>query len=361
MLYFSGENSGFCRKGLCGKEIRVFERYSKQFKGIRVCEKGFVSVNSSVIKEARQPQGRHEGLLEAQRTVNAILLGKEQQVRLAFCGLLSRGHILIEDVPGVGKTTLANALARTVGSDYQRIQFTSDLLPADILGVSIYRRDQEAFEFHPGPIFAQIILADEINRATPKTQSALLEGMAEGQVTIENTTHVLPKPFFVIATQNPLDLVGTFPLPESQLDRFLLSITLGYPDPEAERQLLVSEDRARMLDRVSPTLTPKDVLELQQDCEQIFVSEDLLDYIQALLAESRDPRWFETGLSPRAGLALMRLSRAHAFLGDRDYVVPEDVKAVFPGLARHRLIASSGFNATPDEQIAELMRQVPIP
>lgn len=318
-------------------------------------------MNSSVIKEATQPEGRHAGLLEAQQTVNAILLGKKQQVRLAFCGLLSRGHILIEDVPGVGKTTLANAMARTVGSDYQRIQFTSDLLPADILGVSIYRRDQEAFQFHPGPIFAQIILADEINRATPKTQSALLEGMAEGQVTIENATHALPQPFFVIATQNPMDLVGTFPLPESQLDRFLLSISLGYPDPAAERELLMSEDRAEMLDRISAKLTPADVLALQQDCEQVFVSDDLLDYIQALLAETRDPSWFETGLSPRAGLALLRLSRAYAFLDNRDYVIPEDVQAVFPGLARHRLMASSGFNATPDEQIADLMKQVPIP
>lgn len=318
-------------------------------------------MNSSVVKQASQPEGRHTGLLEAQETVNRILLGKQQQVRLAFCGLLSRGHLLVEDVPGVGKTTLANAMARAIGSDYQRIQFTSDLLPADILGVSIYRRDQETFEFHPGPIFAQIVLADEINRATPKTQSALLEGMAEGQVTIENTTHTLPRPFFVIATQNPMDLVGTFPLPESQLDRFLLSISLGYPDREAERELLMSEDRGGMLDKITPKLTPEDVMALQQDCEQVHVSDDLLDYIQALLAESRDTRWFETGLSPRAGLALLRLSRAHAFLDDRDYATPEDVQAVFPGLARHRLIASSGFDATPDEQIAELMRQVPIP
>lgn len=318
-------------------------------------------MNSSVVKQASQPEGRHTGLLEAQQTVNRVLLGKQEQVRLAFCGLLSRGHLLVEDVPGVGKTTLANAMARTIGSDYQRIQFTSDLLPADILGVSIYRRDQESFEFHPGPIFAQIVLADEINRATPKTQSALLEGMAEGQVTIENTTHTLPRPFFVIATQNPIDLVGTFPLPESQLDRFLLSISLGYPDREAERELLMSEDRAGMLEQITPKLTPEDVMALQQDCEKVHVSDDLLDYIQSLLAESRDTRWFETGLSPRAGLALLRLSRAHAFLDDRDYATPEDVQAVFPGLARHRLIASSGFDATPDEQIAELMRQVPIP
>ena len=318
-------------------------------------------MNSSVIKEASRSEGRHDGLLEAQQSVNSVLLGKEEQVRLAFCGLLSRGHILIEDVPGVGKTTLANAMARTVGSDYQRIQFTSDLLPADILGVSIYRSKDDKFEFHPGPIFSQIILADEINRATPKTQSALLEGMAEGQVTIENTTHEIPRPFFVIATQNPIDLVGTFPLPESQLDRFLLSISLGYPDKEAERKLLMSEDRADLLDRLTAKLSPADILALQKDCEQVFVSDDLLDYIQSLLSETRDHRWFETGLSPRAGLALLRLCRAHAFLDDRDYVIPEDVQTVFPCLARHRLTASSGFDASPDEQIAELVRQVPIP
>lgn len=318
-------------------------------------------MNSSVIKEANRSEGRHDGLLKAQRSVNEVLLGKEQQVRLAFCGLLSRGHILIEDVPGVGKTTLANAMARTVGSDYQRIQFTSDLLPADILGVSIYRSKDESFEFHPGPIFSQIILADEINRATPKTQSALLEGMAEGQVTIENTTHELPRPFFVIATQNPIDLVGTYPLPESQLDRFLLSISLGYPDKEAERRLLISEDRADMIARLSAQLSPDDILALQKDCEQVFVSDDLLDYIQSLLAETRDPRWFENGLSPRAGLALLRLCRAHAFLDDREFVIPEDVQTVFPCLARHRLTASSSFDASPDEQIAELVRQVAIP
>ena len=226
---------------------------------------------------------------------------------------------MIEDVPGVGKTTLAHAVARVIGSEYQRIQFTSDLLPADILGVSIYKRERDAFEFHPGPIFSQVILADEVNRATPKTQSALLEGMAEGQVTIENQTHVLPGPFFVMATQNPVDLVGTFPLPDSQLDRFLLSLSLGYPDPAAERELLISEDRALMLARTSTLLSPDDVLSLQADCERIFVSDNLLDYIQTLLRETRDERWFETGLSPRAGIALLRASRAHAFLEGRDY------------------------------------------
>jgi MoxR-like ATPase len=285
-------------------------------------------MNSSVISHNQEQADRHTRLLEAQQAVNDILLGKDKQVRLSFCCLLARGHLLIEDVPGVGKTTLAHAVARVIGSDYQRIQFTSDLLPADILGVSIYKRERDAFEFHPGPIFSQVILADEVNRATPKTQSALLEGMAEGQVTIENQTHVLPAPFFVMATQNPVDLVGTFPLPDSQLDRFLLSLSLGYPDAAAERRLLTSEDRALMLARTTTLLSPEDVLALQADCERVFVSDNLLDYIQALLQETRDESWFETGLSPRAGLALLRASRAHAFLENRDYVMPEDVKAI---------------------------------
>ena len=317
-------------------------------------------MNSTVITSKERTTGRHSRLLEAQQTVNDIVLGKSKQVQLSFCCLLSRGHLLIEDVPGVGKTTLAIAMARVVGSNYQRIQFTSDLLPADILGVSIYKREKDEFEFHPGPIFAQVILADEVNRATPKTQSALLEGMAEGQVTIENTTHPLPSPFFVLATQNPLDLVGTFPLPDSQLDRFLLSISLGYPDPAAERELLTTEDRAGMLENTHSLLTPEDLKALRIDCEQVHVSEDLLDYIQALLQETRDERWFETGLSPRAGLALLRASRAYAFLEDRDFVLPEDVKAIFPSLARHRLSPSSGFAQSVEEQIDELLNQVPI-
>jgi len=318
-------------------------------------------MNSTILSERSSAETRRQRLHRAESTVNEILLGKSHKIRLAFCCLLSRGHLLIEDVPGVGKTTLAHALARVVGSDYQRIQFTSDMLPADILGVSIYKQERDIFELHPGPIFSQVILADEINRATPKTQSALMEGMAEGQVTIENETHILPRPFFVLATQNPLDLVGTYPLPDSQLDRFLLSITLGYPDRAAERQLLTSADRATMLLQVEPQLTPQDVLDLQVDCEKIHVSEDLLDYIQALLDETRNEQWFESGLSPRAGLALLRASRAHAFLDDRDYVTPEDVKRVFPALARHRLNATSGFSQAPDDQIAEMLQQLPIP
>jgi MoxR-like ATPase len=318
-------------------------------------------MNSTVISSRKSTEGRHARLLEARAAVNEILLGKDTQVGLAFCCLLARGHLLIEDVPGVGKTTLAHALARIVGSNFQRIQFTSDLLPADILGVSIYKRDKDEFEFHPGPIFSQVILVDEVNRATPKTQSALLEGMAEGQVTIEGTTHVLPSPFFVMATQNPLDLVGTYPLPDSQLDRFLISFSLGYPDPAAERRLLTTEDRSRLLDRTAALLSPEDIKALQEDCESVHVSENLLDYIQALLQETRDDRWFETGLSPRAGLALLRASRAFAFLENRNFVTPEDVKTVFPGLARHRLSPTSGFSQSPEEQINELLSQVPIP
>jgi len=318
-------------------------------------------MNSTVISTEQAEEGLHSRLLAAQTTVNGILLGKSHQVRLAFCCLLSRGHLLIEDVPGVGKTTLAHAVARVIGSDYQRIQFTSDLLPADILGVSIYKREKDQFEFHPGPIFSQVILADEVNRATPKTQSALLEGMAERQVTIESETHILPSPFFVMATQNPLDLVGTFPLPDSQLDRFLLSFSLGYPDPAAERELLTTEDRSRLLDRTTTMLSPEDIKALQENCNGVHVSDNLLDYIQALLAETRDERWFENGLSPRAGLALLRASRAHAYLENRGFVTPEDVKTIFPSLARHRLSPTTGFSQSPEEQIDELLSQVPIP
>jgi len=304
---------------------------------------------------------RLDRLKDAVSTVNRIIMGKEQQVKLAFSCLLARGHLLIEDLPGVGKTTLAHALATVIGVRYQRIQFTSDLLPADILGVSIYRRDQEKFEFHPGPIFAELVLADEINRATPKSQSALLEAMAEGQVTIEGETHILPKPFFVIATQNPLDLVGTFPLPDSQLDRFLLSISLGFPEPEVERELLTAQDRALMLGDTQAVISPDDVLQLNRDCQKVHVSEALLDYVQALLAETRNSRWFETGLSPRAGIAMLQCSKAFAFLEGRDFAIPEDVKAIFPGLARHRMNVPHGMETSVEEQISGLLNLVAIP
>jgi len=304
---------------------------------------------------------RQDRLKDALHTVNQIIMGKEQQVKLAFSCLLARGHLLIEDLPGVGKTTLAHALAAVIGVRYQRIQFTSDLLPADILGVSIYRRDLEKFEFHPGPIFAQLVLADEINRATPKSQSALLEAMAEGQVTIEAETHVLPKPFFVIATQNPLDMGGTFPLPDSQLDRFLLSISLGFPEPEVERKLLTARDRVLVLSDTQAIISPDDVLQLSQDCQKVHVSNALLDYVQALLAGTRNSRWFETGLSPRAGIAMLACSKSYAFLEGRDYAIPEDVKAIFPSLARHRMSVPHGMERSVREQISDLLNQIAIP
>jgi len=312
-------------------------------------------------KHTLQDPDSRSRLAVAVEAVNRILLGKQEQVRLAFSCLLARGHLLIEDLPGVGKTTLAHALAAVTGARYQRIQFTSDLLPADILGVSIYRRDQEKFEFHPGPIFAELLLADEVNRATPKTQSALLEAMAERQVTVEGSTLPLPEPFFVVATQNPLDLVGTFPLPDSQLDRFLLSVTLGFPDPEVERELLTTEDRAVLLQAIRPSFEPGDILVLQKACAQLHVSAALLDYTQALLAETRNSRWFESGLSPRAGIALLRCARAYAFIDGRDFVIPEDIKTIFPWLARHRMTVSRGLEITVEDQIEAILRQVEIP
>jgi len=304
---------------------------------------------------------RRDRLTDAVKTVNQILMGKEQQVKLAFSCLLAGGHLLIEDLPGVGKTTLAHALAAVIGVRYQRIQFTSDLLPADILGVSVYRRDQEKFEFHPGPIFSQLVLADEINRATPKSQSALLEAMAEGQVTVEGETHILPKPFFVIATQNPLDLGGTFPLPDSQLDRFLLSLSLGFPEPEIERELLTARDRLLVLGDTKSIISPEDVLLLTEDCQKVHVSPALLDYVQALLAGTRNSRWFETGLSPRAGIAMLHCSKAHAYLERRDFAIPEDVKAIFPSLARHRMSVPHGMETTVKDQISDLLNQIAIP
>jgi MoxR-like ATPase len=294
-----------------------------------------------------------------------IILGKPQQIRLAITCLLARGHLLIEDLPGVGKTTLAHVLARTLGLQFQRIQFTSDLLPADILGVSVYQRasgeqTSGVFKFHPGPIFAQMILADEINRATPKAQSALLEAMEEQQVTIEGTTRELPTPFFVIATQNPAYQIGTFPLPESQLDRFLMRIALGYPDAQAERLLLAGEERRDMISHIKPLLEPASLIVAQQKASQVFISEALLDYVQALIARSRTGVQFGTGLSPRAGLALVHASRAWAFLAGRTEVLPEDVQAVLPAVAGHRLRGSSG-EADADALAQALLASVAIP
>ncbi len=291
-----------------------------------------------------------------------IILGKPQQIRLALACLLARGHLLIEDMPGVGKTTLAHVLARTLGMQFQRIQFTSDLLPADILGVSVYQRDSEKFEFHAGPIFAQMILADEVNRATPKAQSALLEAMEEQQVTIEGTTRALPAPFFVIATQNPLHQIGTFPLPESQLDRFLMRIQMGYPDAQAERGLLSGVDRREIIAGLKPQMESAELLELQQRVRQVFVSPALLDYLQAILRHTREAARYTHGLSPRAGLALLSAARAWALLDEREAVIPEDVQAVLPGVVSHRLQAAGEYQKQNSDTLArELIEAVAIP
>ena len=292
--------------------------------------------------------------------VSSLILGKERQVRLAFACLLARGHLLIEDLPGMGKTTLAHGLARALGLGFRRIQFTSDLLPADILGLSVYQPGTQDFRFHPGPVFTQLLLADELNRATPKTQGALLEAMEERQVTSDGVTHALPEPFFVIATQNPRHQIGTYPLPESQLDRFLMRIDMGYPDRAAERELLKGRDRRELLDGLAPVLDSASLAALQQSAGEIHAAEALLDYIQDLIAASRRSPRFTHGLSPRAGLALLAAARAWALLAGRNMVLPEDVQTVAPSVMAHRLPpADGGANSTV--LITELLQSVPIP
>ena len=289
-----------------------------------------------------------------------IILGKEAQIRMALACLLARGHLLIEDIPGVGKTTLAHVLARSLGLNFQRIQFTSDMLPADILGVSIYERESSSFKFHPGPIFSNVILADEVNRATPKTQSALLEAMEEHQVTAEGETRKLPEPFFVIATQNPSEQVGTFPLPESQLDRFLMRIELGYPDRTAERALLSGTDRRDLLAGLDACMSPGELVELQGNAQRVHVAPALLDYVQAIVEHTRRSPDFAAGLSPRAALALVHSARAWAMIEGRDKVIPEDVQAVLPGVATHRLRPAHD-SARKVDIGAKLLSAVPIP
>ncbi|HET6603237.1 MAG TPA: MoxR family ATPase [Xanthomonadaceae bacterium] len=303
---------------------------------------------------------RREALGRAIAQVNRLVLGKPREVQLAFACLLAGGHLLIEDLPGLGKTTLARALAASVGLAFQRMQFTADLLPSDILGVSVYEQDNHSFRFHQGPIFTQLLLADEINRAPPRTQSALLEAMAEHQVTIDGICHTLPNPFFVIATQNPVDLAGTFPLPDSQLDRFLLRIRLGYPDAEAEREMLTGDDRRDLIAQTMPLLDTEEVLDLRRATTEVLASEALVDYVQAVLSESRRHAGIRVGLSPRAGLALLRVARAVALLEGRDYVLPEDVQAVFVEVSAHRLVpeAESGERV---RLAGEILESVAVP
>lgn len=293
-------------------------------------------------------------------TLGSIILGKPEQIRLCLACLLARGHLLIEDVPGVGKTTLAHALAHVLGLAWQRVQFTSDLLPADIIGVSVFDRGSQQFHFRKGPIFTQLLLADEVNRASPRTQSALLEAMEERQVSADVTTYRLPDPFFVVATQNPHEQLGTYALPESQLDRFLMCVTLGYPDAQHERELLKSGERRELLAQIPPTLNSDGVVRLQQRVREIYVSDAILDYMQSLIAKTRERGDLKLGLSPRAGHGLVRAAQAWAHLAARDAVQPEDVQAVLPAVVTHRLErrdASAGAGAVA----AELVRSVPVP
>ena len=301
-------------------------------------------------------------LVAAVEALEKIILGKPEQVRMCFACLLARGHLLIEDVPGVGKTTLAHALAHVLGLAWQRVQFTSDLLPADIIGVSVFDRATQQFDFRKGPIFTQLLLADEVNRASPRTQSALLEAMEERQVSADVTTYRLPDPFFVVATQNPHEQLGTFALPESQLDRFLMRVTLGYPDPTHERELLRSGERRELLPLMPAALNPDGVVKLQNEVRNVHVSDALLDYVQNLIARTRERTDLKIGLSPRAGQGIIRAAQAWAYIAGRTAVLPEDVQAVLPAVAAHRLERRDAAEGTDGRVIAaELIRAVPVP
>jgi MoxR-like ATPase len=293
--------------------------------------------------------------------LNTVIVGKPGQIQDCVACLLAGGHLLIDDVPGVGKTTLAHALARSFGLQFSRVQFTSDLMPSDLSGVSVYERGKEAFVFHPGPLFAQVLLADEINRASPKTQSALLEAMEEKQVSVEGATRPLPEPFFVIATQNPLDQIGTYALPESQLDRFLMRISLGYPDRASERALLSGQDRRAVVDALRPVIEPGQLKQLQQQVQAVHAAGPLLDYVQDLIAATRNGAWFVQGLSPRAGIAVLRAAKAQALLSGRDYVAPDDVQAILPQTIAHRLIPVDSAARGADEQVRAMIAAVQLP
>jgi len=286
----------------------------------------------------------HTILQNVAENIAKIIVGKKTQIDLALTCLLANGHLLIEDLPGVGKTTLSLAMAKTFGQAFQRIQFTNDLLPADILGISIYDNKAQEFQFHYGPIFTQVLLADEINRATPRTQSALLEAMEEKQVTLDGKTHDLPNPFFVIATQNSEEQIGTFPLPESQMDRFLMQIEIGYPAEEAEKSLLLGKNPREKVNDIKSVLTTKQLLMIQNSVDSIHISDKLLAYLIQLIRNTRNSSFFTTGLSPRAGLSLQKCARAWAMLKGRDHVLPEDVQAIFPYVAMHRLTLNSNYS-----------------
>ena len=304
-------------------------------------------------------------LVQALSALDRIILGKPAELRLCLACLLARGHLLIEDVPGVGKTTLAHALAQVLGLTWQRVQFTSDLLPADVLGVSVFDRATQRFEFRRGPVFTQLLVADEVNRASPRTQSALLEAMEERQVSIDGAAHPLPEPFFVVATQNPHEQLGTYPLPESQLDRFLMRVALGYPGASQERTLLVETDRRERLAAVTPVLSAPDVIDLQERVGRVVVAPALLDYVQALIAHTRANADLQLGLSPRAGQGLVRAARAWALVQGRESVLPEDIQAVLPAVASHRLTLRAGLGATGGtarrDLAGELRAAVPVP
>lgn len=293
--------------------------------------------------------------------LNTVIAGKAPQVQDCVACLLAGGHLLIEDVPGVGKTTLAHALAHTFGLQFARVQFTADLMPSDLTGVSVYDRGQEGFVFHPGPVFTQLLLADEINRASPKTQSALLEAMEEKQVSIEGRSHRLPQPFFVVATQNPLDQLGTFALPESQLDRFLMRITLGYPDRAAERELLKGNGRRALLDSLQPLITPEQLAQLQAQVLAVHASDALLHYVQDLIDATRSGRWFVQGVSPRAGIGLLRAAKAQALISGRDYVAPDDVQAILVQTLAHRLVPTVHAGRGAIEQVRAMVDATPLP
>ena len=303
----------------------------------------------------------HTRLHQLVDQIATIIVGKRPQIEDSLACLLAGGHLLIEDVPGVGKTTLAHALAVSLGLRFSRVQFTADLMPSDLVGVSVYERGKESFVFHPGPVFAQVLLADEINRAGPKTQSALLEAMEEHQVSVEGETRALPLPFFVIATQNPSDQLGTYPLPESQLDRFLMCITLGYPDRVSERALLSGRDRREAIHELQAVMSPADLQAAQQAVLAVHASEPLLDYLQALIAATRDGRWFVEGLSPRAGISLLRAAKAHALLDARDYVAPDDMQAVLPQTVAHRLLPVAGAGRGRREQVRAMIDSIALP